>query len=507
MSANDSTTRNQRVRPAVPDKLAKIILGVILVAALGLRLYALDAGLWLDEILTYVQYARMPFLQIISTYPDQNQHFLYSLMAHASFLLFGESNWALRLPAVLFGVASIGAMYLFAREVTNRREALLASALLAFSYQHIWFSQNARGYSGVLFWTLLASYFFLRALDDRNAKHATRLWVLYAASCALGVYTHLTMIFVIAAQFLIYLAVLVIRRREPSRERWRNFILAFGLTALFTLLLHAPALPQILTGKGLGEVSTIPEWTQPLWTVLELVRGLQIGFTSGVVALAAVVVFGAGAVSLLRTRPIVLALFILPCVLCAALIGGLGHHLWPRFFYFALGVGALIVIHGAMVIGTTAANLLKHSPSQGILVGTALCVALILFSATSIRFVYAPKQDYLGARAFIEQNQESGDAVVTVGLVSYAYQQLYKTGWTEVKSVSELNAIREHAKRTWLLYTFPPEVESVTPDIAASLPRDFKPVTQFYGSVGDGTIFVYRADNPSPTPSAAIQSQ
>jgi uncharacterized membrane protein len=60
-------------------------------------------------------------------------------------VLFGDSGAALRLPAALFGVASLGAVYALGREVVGRREGLLAALALAFSYQHVWFSQNARG--------------------------------------------------------------------------------------------------------------------------------------------------------------------------------------------------------------------------------------------------------------------------------------------------------------------------------------------------------------------------
>ena len=42
-------------------------------------------------------------------------------------------------------------MYLFGTEAANRKEGLLGAALLTFSYQHVWFSQNARGYTALLF--------------------------------------------------------------------------------------------------------------------------------------------------------------------------------------------------------------------------------------------------------------------------------------------------------------------------------------------------------------------
>ncbi|MDT8303934.1 MAG: glycosyltransferase family 39 protein, partial [Sedimentisphaerales bacterium] len=167
-------------------KLASFLLLIILFAALALRIYGLNEGLWLDEILTLENYVKAPFGEIVTTYDSQNQHFLYSIFAHLSFLLFGESIWALRLPAVLFGVGSICALYFLVREVATTLEAFLSSVLLVFSYHHIWFSQNARGYIGLLFFTLIASWLFVRGLNEDRSK----LWLVYAVMAALGAYTH-----------------------------------------------------------------------------------------------------------------------------------------------------------------------------------------------------------------------------------------------------------------------------------------------------------------------------
>ena len=95
---------------------------------------------------------------------------LYSVMAHGSIRLLGEQPWTLRLPAVFFGVVSIPALYFFGRMLTTNREALFACALMAVNYQHVWFSQNARGYTGMLLWTLLSSIFFLRCAHGGNRR-------------------------------------------------------------------------------------------------------------------------------------------------------------------------------------------------------------------------------------------------------------------------------------------------------------------------------------------------
>ena len=163
-----------------------ITLVALLIAATILRFYRLNSGLWFDEIVTYVKYARLPFLTIVTTFDSENQHFLYSILAHLSLLIFGDSNWALRLPAVIFGVGSIWALFLFGREIRNDTEALLASALLTFSYHHVLFSQDARGYSGLLFWGFLSSWLFARGLRGKQIK----TWVFFGRTAALSVVTH-----------------------------------------------------------------------------------------------------------------------------------------------------------------------------------------------------------------------------------------------------------------------------------------------------------------------------
>lgn len=466
------------------------VLAAVIVAASALRLYKLDAGLWLDEILTYVNYAKMPFGEIISTYDSENQHFLYTLLAHASFSMFGESTWSFRLPAVLFGIGSIWALYLLGRQVTSAQEALLAAALLAFSYHHVWFSQNGRGYTGLLFWTLLASWLFLRALREARPK----LWLFYAIAAALGVYTHLTMLFVIIGHFIIYLATLFLRRGEDWPHRWAGLVLGFCLAGLLTLELHAIVLPQIF--NNVGEEIAIALWKQPLWTLLEFVKGMQISFVGNIVATAALLVFCAGLVSFARTNPVVIQLLLIPAVIGAAMVMGMGHQMWPRFFFFTLGFAALVVIRGIMMLGRGAAQVLNIPSTRAMPIGTALCIGLILVAAMSLPNVFGPKQDYGGALAFVEASKKPGDAIVTVGLATIPYQRFYKTDWETVKTLGSLNAIRARAQRTWLLYTLAPVMQSNYPDIMDVIQRDFRVVREFKGTLGGGSIYVCRSDEP-----------
>src|SRR5205807_7011676 len=58
-----------------------LVVGLIALIGLALRLPHLGDGLWLDEILTLVDYVRMPLAGIVTTFDNQNQHLLYSASA------------------------------------------------------------------------------------------------------------------------------------------------------------------------------------------------------------------------------------------------------------------------------------------------------------------------------------------------------------------------------------------------------------------------------------------
>lgn len=480
----------QRVEIAKPagDERWWIAVAALLAMATALRLPQLGSGLWLDEILTFVTYARAPYGEIVTTYASENQHFLFTLLAHSAFGIWGETAAALRAPAVLFGVLSIGALYLLGTAVTSRREAFFAATLMAVSYHHIWFSQNGRGYTGLLFWALLSSYFFVRARD----KASTRLWIAFGVSAALGVYTHMTMLFVIAGQFVIW-ALTALERERSWQEKARGLIAGFGTAGAVTLLLHAMVVPQVLGGMA-RTVSVVEEWKNPLWTILELIRGLNVNFAVGVVAIGAVAIVAAGMLSYFRSNSVVVYLFLFPIAIGAATVISKGHHLWPRFFFFAFGFGALILIRGISEAVQWCGRLLRWRPERAVAVASALCAVLVVGSLAAVPKAYGPKQDYEGAKRFVESERRVGDSIVTVGLATYPYHELYNVDWPEAKDARALQAIRERSSRTWVIYTLRPVLDSVHPDIAGLLDREFKVAKKFGGTLQAGTVVVCVGD-------------
>ena len=99
---------------------------VLTVLAAALRVIGINRGLWWDEIDFLLVSVRHPLVEIVTIFPGDIQHPLYAILARLSILTFGEHVWSLRLPALIFGVASIPMLYLLGASVTTRIEALVA---------------------------------------------------------------------------------------------------------------------------------------------------------------------------------------------------------------------------------------------------------------------------------------------------------------------------------------------------------------------------------------------
>jgi len=476
------------------------LLGVLLVVAASLRLVHLDAGLWFDEIDTLVHHVARPLLEIVSTYESQNQHLFYSVAARLVTSAVGESAWALRLPAVIFGVASIWATHWFGKLVTSRREALLAAALLTFSYQHVWFSQNARGYTSLLFFVLLGSGLFLELLRG-SVQSRLALTLGYAVAMALAVYTHLTALAVLAAHAAIW-AGLLLRRGEDPNGRWVAAP-ALALAALLAILLYLPVLPQIyetLSRPGVPVRGNV-KWQNPAWFVSETVAGFARRLPGGAAGsiMGGLILLGgvAGALSYVRQSRVVVALLLLPPLLTAGAILLSGHNLWPRFFFFAAGFGALMAVRGASELSRFLV------PRRAAAVGTAVMIAVIVIGAASMPAAWGPKQRYEEAWRFVESTRGPDDAVVTLIMSDLPYRSHAERFPILTDDVDTLDCLARRHRRVWVIRSFPTRVAAVQPRIWERLQRDYRKVAEFRGSVRDGEVVVLQSDDGNPSHASA----
>ena len=478
-------------------------LAALTLVALVLRLWRLDSGLWLDEVFTLLDFGRVPLSEVVTMFPSQNQHMLYSVLMHLPLALWGESAWALRLPAVLFGVGGVWAVFLLGRKLVGVQQALLASALITVSYHHVWFSQNARGYTGLLLLTTLATWLWLEARD----RPGWRWWIAYAVALWLGLWVHTTMVFVVAAHVLVELpsAARTLHRARRSGKSLsaisalRKPVVAWLLSGMLSLQVYALSLPQFFR-SALHETSMDAEWTNPLWAAAEGLRSLEIGWSSVAVLLFGSLLAASGWWSLFRKSKAFAVAMVLPGLLGGTLIVAMRHNLWPRFFFFLMAFALLVAVHGAFaasrfIIGRrgTAGN---ERAASG--VGTALVALMIAASAATVPRCYAlPKQDFVGARDFVERRVRPGETIVAVGLAARVYGGYFAPQWTAVQEYERLQQARRTHESTWLVYTLPIEIQAFQPRVWKTIERDFEVVRVFPGTLGEGEVFVCRERDPA----------
>jgi uncharacterized membrane protein len=386
-------------------------------------------------------------------------------------------------------------LYGLGRRYGSRGEALAACALLAVSYHHVWFSQNARGYTALAFFATLCAFVLLRGIQEQRA-----LWfALYALFVALGAYTHLTLVFMAFA----HAAICVWLTFGPARHRrirdWRLPALAFAGGGALTLLLYLPMLDGVMWWY-LERPSNLLGISTPSWALVEGLRVLALGLgVPPLLLLAAAGIGLAGVISYWRQDAVVLWVFLLPAL--ATLAGALLARgtMYPRFFFYLAGLVLLLGVRGVLVTGAWLRTLLParwHLPRQAI--GYGMIAVVMVASLRSLSFNYShPKQAFSAAIAYLEQTRRADEAVTVVG-VSYAYDRYYQLPWQHVPSISELERIRAEGRPFWVIYMQPRYIERDAPGLVAAVEGVCSERRSFWGTVGGGEIHVCRVRPASP---------
>jgi len=238
----------------------------ILLLAFALRIACLDAqSLWWDEAFS-VTVSSMDLRTLMTTVLDDRVHPpLYYLVLHV-WLPLARGEFVVRAPSAFLGVLAVASMFPMAALVGGKRLGLISAFALAISPLHIWYSQEARMYSLIVFLTLLANYFFGRLLrKDRPIN-----WLGYSIFILLAMYTHYLTLFVILAQGA-YLILL--------RPRNRVLLTKWLLSMLIAGTLVAPWLAAIFLTGGFYQANI--SWIRPavpqdlFWTLYDFGLGFS----------------------------------------------------------------------------------------------------------------------------------------------------------------------------------------------------------------------------------------
>ncbi|MEO2049274.1 MAG: glycosyltransferase family 39 protein [Pirellulales bacterium] len=488
-------------------RFAVTVLTLLVCVGILLRIYHLNSGLWYDEIMTLLGSVRLPLKEIATRFPSNNTHIFYSALARICITIFGEHVWSFRLPAVIFGVAAIPMLYLVGKEVTSRFETLLAASILTVSYHHIWFSQNARGYTALLFFVLLATYLLLSWLRNRSIVKL----LAYAVVAALGSYTHLTMVFVIISHAFVCAGFALFQGKTSTISKdWKCLAAAFVMSGVLTIGLYAPVMLKVhdfFTNSIPRKLVATPRWA--FW---EALSGLKIGLGTLWIVVFCGGVICVGFISYFRENRIVPYLFFLPALVTLLLAIAMGRPIFPRFFFFLAGFVLLVLVRGAAAIGAWVGERsrdLVSGPQLSIAAAGILSLSAIVFSVQSLPYGYRyPKQDYQGAVEYVQQNLKDTEQVAVIGTTAASpIIEFFGQPWRRIDCAEEFLELRTEGTNVWLIYTFPLYIKANQPELWGMIQNECEHICRFDGTIAGGNIDIFRWSLEKATNILPLESQ
>jgi hypothetical protein len=348
---------------------------LMLLAAFALRLHHIEAfGFWTDESLTPLR-ASYPLSQILQNEiiiqdvvtKDTHPPFYY-LIIHFTRQVLGETDFAYRYPSLLAGLLLLPLLFQLGRRLYNRYLGLVVAGLAAVNPLYIWYAHEARMYTLFVLLMAGAAYALWRALAGADLR---RWLLIYLLLAGLGLYTHYTAVFLIAAQAPFWLWLL-----------WQNgqkkLIIAGAVVAVLSAVPLIPfTVPRLFTGAEANY-----HYVSPLIMLQDVVHFFGLGLT---------VNFDQMGIRLLD----LLALGLL-------LLGVYAAGNWPRRAF-------LLTYLLAVVLGLMAGSLLKpmYQGVRHIMVGSPAFLLLLGWAV-----VYAGEQVWLRYTPAHSRQKRFGWAII-----------------------------------------------------------------------------------------------
>ncbi|HEY3312830.1 MAG TPA: glycosyltransferase family 39 protein [Anaerolineales bacterium] len=143
-----------------------LVIGITLIGGF-LRFFLLDdKGMWLDETIS-VWMANHSVAEMLQWIVRIDQHPpLYYLLLHYWISFNGDTPYDVRVFSAFFGAATIPVIYLIGKRLSSAVMGLAASVLLAFSLFNIYYAQEARMYTFLMFNAAVAIYGLACLLTD-----------------------------------------------------------------------------------------------------------------------------------------------------------------------------------------------------------------------------------------------------------------------------------------------------------------------------------------------------
>lgn len=193
------------------------IVGTITLIALLIRLLNIykPSGLWYDEMLTYIFSSKSFPLGIMNALWKEDFHMpLYYFYAHGWMKLFGTSDVILRLSSVIWGALTIPALYYLGKTYRSKALGYLLSIFGCLSPILIYYSQEFRFYSMLVFFITVSLIFFLKLLRNANKK----FFIYFGVSNLIILYIYTMGILFVGGELLVLIFHFVFNKKNEIKK-------------------------------------------------------------------------------------------------------------------------------------------------------------------------------------------------------------------------------------------------------------------------------------------------
>ncbi len=469
-SFHDLTIENIR-NALLHSRYLQILLSLTLIGAI-LRFYNLGYNsLWLDEAST-LNFAvkSIPEIWQATTAGEFNPPLFY--WTEHIMLLFGNSEVVLRFIPALLGVLTIPLIYLVGKEFLDRNVGIIAAAAFAFSSYLIFYAQEARAYSMMLFFVTLSMVFYFRALKMNDLLN----WALFGLFSALAFWAHFYALVIIGA-LLLYALYVLLPKMKSSMSAAKPLAAAcvtFGVICLPLILVTI----QLFAKR----TATTPAFgIQGLGIVGETFAQIS-GSEVAMYLLLLVFIAGIAQAFLLDKNK---GIFLLTVTVMTFIISYFLSYripMQPRY---------LIFLSIVFFIGIALAYKLVYSWIQtpGIVYG--FIALMVIINAPILAGYYSGyvKEDWRGFAGGLQQLTRPGDLVVVVpGYVSQPLDYYYSNSTDQTTELlaytaADLNAINAQKNNNTLFFVVTGDVRAANPegDAVAWLEQNTKSLGQNTG--------------------------
>ncbi len=466
---------------AKSSRYFQLLIGLTIIGFF-LRFYNLTFNsIWLDEAATYT-FANNSLAEIWSiTAQGEYNPPLFNWIEHFM-LYFGNNELTLRFIPAILGAITIPLFYLIGKEIYDRNAGIIAAAVLAFSPFHLFYSQDARAYTPMLFFFSLALLFFLKGL--RTEKRSD--WVIFGIFSALSFWMHFY-VFIAVLIFYLYAIYFVGTKKGWNFKAFTSWILSVVVFLIAILPLLIVTLHLFLV-RTTGSAPTYGvQGFQTVVVTLNQFSGFNIYLN-----IIFLILFAVGLIQLFMVRKNSFMLIILVLLISFAATYVLSYVMpvIPRHLFFLLPFYFVPIASSYQIFFR-----ITKTPR-------IVYAFIILILVINVPQLYAyntaySKEDWRGLAQNLQPATQPGDVVIAVPVyiqMPLEYYYSNNTDGTVIAGASNLEgllAISRKYQNTTIFYLVTSDIMATEPS-GASL-QWLQGNTQYSGN--QGGIFVFISNN------------